>query len=311
MSHPRSEVEEAFAEFRQRGVERHDWSGWAELFTEDALYIEHNLGTFHGREQIRGWIVACMRDFPSMTLAIDWWMIDGDRVAFYIWNMLPDPAGGTREYKFPNTTVLQYAGDGRWSYEEDFYNPHDASVVFREWIEAGGRRDTPPDHTLKGIADYYPQPSSTLRPRGEVEREFERYTERARLAMSSGDWDQWAAQFTSDALYREHRYGVFHGRERILAGIKSGVESFPDMQLVVDWCMVDGNRVSFRGLKRFPDPDGGGRSFEWPVHVILHYAGDGRWSYEEDVYNPEEEVVTVRSWVEAGGRIPPGVVSGL
>ena len=118
-TYPREEIEAAFAEFRRRGVETHDWAGWAQLFTEDALYEEHNLGVFNGRAAIEKWIVECMADYPTMTLWIDWYMIEGNRISFYIWNNLPDPTGDGQRFGFPNTTILEYAGDGKFSFEGD------------------------------------------------------------------------------------------------------------------------------------------------------------------------------------------------
>src|SRR5579862_6871084 len=97
---PRSEVEEAFAEFRKRGIGEFDWPGWADLFTDDARYIEHNLGTFEGRAAIKEWIVSTMAQFSAMSFEIDWWIFGEDRVVFDIWNLLPDPAGGTAHYGF-------------------------------------------------------------------------------------------------------------------------------------------------------------------------------------------------------------------
>jgi hypothetical protein len=40
------------------------------------------------------------------------------------------------------------------------------------------------------------------------------------------------------------------------------------------------------------------------VNSILHYAGNGKWSYEEDVYNPREAQAVVEAWIAAGGVIP-------
>ena len=37
-----------------------DWRAWAEMFTEDAEYIEHHYGRFHGRAEILDWISATM-----------------------------------------------------------------------------------------------------------------------------------------------------------------------------------------------------------------------------------------------------------
>jgi limonene-1,2-epoxide hydrolase len=311
MVHPREEVAEAFAEFGRLGAEGRKWPAWADLFTDDARYIEHNLGTFHGRDEVKTWITSTMADYGAMTFEIEWSMIDGDRVAFYIWNLLPDPSGGGAEYKFPNSTVLHYAGDGKWSYEEDYYNPADATKVFTAWLTAGGRRETPPDPSLRGVAGWSPQPVEPAFPREEVEAEFHRYVERARLAVATGDWEQWADQFTEDARYREHHFGTFAGRDAIKAWITSVMRPFPGMEFPVDWYMIDGNRVSQRSIQRLPDPAGGNRRFEWPVHVILHYAGDGRWSYEEDVYNPAEGVATVMEWAEAGGQLPPEALAML
>jgi hypothetical protein len=42
--------------------------------------------------------------------------------------------------------------------------------------------------------------------------------------------------------------------------------------------------------------------------VILHYAGNGTWSYEEDVYNPREAKDVIMKWIAAGGEIPGGVI---
>jgi CheY-like chemotaxis protein len=123
----------------RRGIETHDWSGWAELFTEDALYEEHNLGVFNGRAAIQKWIVECMADYPTMTLWIEWYMIEGNRISFYIWNNLPDPTGTGKRFGFPNTTILEYAGDGKFSFEGDYYNPEDAGRVFVDWIKRHSR----------------------------------------------------------------------------------------------------------------------------------------------------------------------------
>jgi ketosteroid isomerase-like protein len=303
---PRQEIEAAFAEFRKRGTVEHDWAGWADLFTDDATYVEHNLGTMLGRQQIKDFIVGCMDEYGAMTFDIEWSMIDDDRVVFYIWNLLPDPTGGGTEYKFPNTTVLQYAGGGKWKFEEDFYNPAMATEVFTSWLEAGGRKDTSPDHSLRGIAGFCPEPRPGPFPREEVEAEFHRYEERARLAVASGDWAQWAVQFTEDARYFEHHYGKMEGREAIRSWITSVMRPFPEMEFPTEWYVIDGNRVSFLAPNRLPDPAGGDTRFEFRVNVILHYAGGGKWSYEEDVYNPEEAPKVIKEWLEAGGRFPDG-----
>ena len=95
-------------------------------------------------------------------------LVDHRRIGFYIWNNLPDPTGTGKRFGFPNTTFLEYAGNGTFRWEADYYNPHDAETVFRAWLDAGGRRSTPKDHSLKGIDDWAPAPPEPAFPRGIV-----------------------------------------------------------------------------------------------------------------------------------------------
>ena len=102
-----------------------------------------------------------MAEFPAMTLWVEWAVIEGNHVAFYTWSNLPAPGADSGPFQFPNATALEYAGDGTFSYEEDFYNPADAQRVVGERHKAGANRRTQPDHSLTGIADWAPQPSAS------------------------------------------------------------------------------------------------------------------------------------------------------
>ena len=300
----RDEIEAAWAEYQKRGVQEHDWPGWADMFTDDARYEEHNLGVFEGKPAITSFIVDIMKEYPAMTLWIEWSVIDGDRIGFYIWNNLPDPTGTGKRYAFPNTTFLQYGGDGKFSFEADYYNPADAERVFKEWLADGGRRDTPQDRSLRGIDGWNPEPPQPAHPRAEVEAEFEKYRRRAALAVETGDWDQWADQFTDHAHYREHHYGYFRSGAEIRAWIKSVMQPFPTMEFPPSFALIDGNRVSTLIPNILPAPEGDDGYYGFDVNTILHYAGNGKWSFEEDVYSPAEAQDTVDRWIAAGGVIP-------
>ena len=297
------EVDAAWAEFQRRGVQSEDWPAWSRMFTDDARYHEHNLGVFEGQATIESFIVTTMRDYPSMTLWIEWAAIDRDVVAFYIWNNLPDPAGQGRRFGFPNTTFLRYGGDGKFDYEADFYNPADAERVFGDWLQAGGRRSTPQDRTLRGIDDWAPDVPEPAFAREEVEAEFQAYRARGELAVRTGDWDQWADQFTTDARYREHHYGTFNGQGEIRAWITSVMQPFPTMTFPVTWSTIDGNRVNALIPNILPPPPGDDGYYAFDVHTILHYAGGGMWSYEEDLYSPREAGDVVQRWLAAGGTM--------
>lgn len=137
MSHSRSEVEEAYVQFVAVG-DSGDWNAWADLHSEDCVWVERHLGVFEGREAIRKAIVDVMIPVPMMLFPVEWHVIDGDRVVYYPWQIMPDPKGGDDDYRFGCVTILEYAGNGLWSRQEDLYNPIEAQKVMKRWVEAGG-----------------------------------------------------------------------------------------------------------------------------------------------------------------------------
>lgn len=134
----RDEVEQAWRHFVAVG-DSQDWDAWADLHTADGVWVEHHLGTLRGREAIRETIKKTMAAAPPMEFPVAWHVIEGSRVVFYPWQVLPDPQGGDAVYRFGCVTILEYAGDGLWSYQEDLYNPREAEQVVGRWLEAGGQ----------------------------------------------------------------------------------------------------------------------------------------------------------------------------
>ena len=137
----RDEIEQAFRVYQDAAAEAGssgEWRAWADLFTEDATYVEHMFGDFSGREAIYEWIQSSMSQWPNSAFTsfpIEWYVIDEDKgwVICHVWNRLEDPGDGSIHQEY-NLTVLHYAGDGMWSYEEDIYNPEKFAVVFGEWM---------------------------------------------------------------------------------------------------------------------------------------------------------------------------------
>ncbi len=144
-----------------------------------------------------------------------------------------------------------------------------------------------PDHGLDSLIEEVRRPTGA--PRNEVEEAFANYQVVSAEAARSGDWDTWADQFTDDAIYVEHHYGVMRGQPAIRTWIKS-VMTGPAANMdfpVVHYAIEDDVVYSYI-LNRFLPAGGEGEPFQFPVVTILCYAGDGRWCYEEDVYNPME-----------------------
>lgn len=137
----RDEIEEAF-QHHQRVVgeigESWEWSRYADLFTEDATYVEHGFGNLTGREAIREWIVKTMNVFPGSEMPfypVPWYSIDVDKgwVICEVMNRMRDPGDGA-VFERPCITILKYAGDGLFAYEEDAYNPMNFLPMVSDYV---------------------------------------------------------------------------------------------------------------------------------------------------------------------------------
>jgi hypothetical protein len=139
----RDEIERAYAHYREvatRCGRAGQWDDWADLFTEDARYVEHLYGTFEGREAIRQWITTTMADFPNNEMTdfpADWWVIDEEKgwVICAVWNRMQDVGDG-QVHQAINWSRLDYAGDGLWSYEEDIYNVSEFGDMIKDYLAA-------------------------------------------------------------------------------------------------------------------------------------------------------------------------------
>jgi hypothetical protein len=129
-----------FIEVAARCGESREWREWSEMFTPDAEYLEHTFGHFHGREEIYNWIQPLMNQWPNSemtTFPHDWCVVDEERGWWIcqIENRFRDPGDGSI-HQAHNITILHYAGDGMFSYEEDAYNPANFGPMVEAWLAA-------------------------------------------------------------------------------------------------------------------------------------------------------------------------------
>ncbi len=80
---------------------------------------------------MNSWPASSMTAFP-----VTWYSIDENKgwVFCEVMNRMEDLGDG-KIYQEPNITILHYAGNGLFSYEEDAYNPHNMGVTIGAWIE--------------------------------------------------------------------------------------------------------------------------------------------------------------------------------
>jgi limonene-1,2-epoxide hydrolase len=119
----RREVEQQFAHLYYTGCVAEDWTGWADLFTDDCRYVEHFWGELHGRDEVRRWIDPVMMGVPEIYTVLEWYAIDDEKVVWALQNRRdnPDP-DGPPYFDFAGLSVAFYAGDGRWAGEEDYWD---------------------------------------------------------------------------------------------------------------------------------------------------------------------------------------------
>ncbi|GAB35046.1 nuclear transport factor 2 family protein [Gordonia otitidis] len=134
------------------------WTRFADLFTPDADYIEHALGTMHGREEIRPWIVKTMTRFPGDHMVAFpnlWKVFDAPtgRVIFEVDNPMCDPGDGS-VITATNLSIVTYAGDGLWRCEEDIYNPMEFGAAAKRWCDRAHELGTLDDDAAQWASTF-------------------------------------------------------------------------------------------------------------------------------------------------------------
>jgi limonene-1,2-epoxide hydrolase len=148
-TYDRDEVEQAFRRYWQAGAVGEDWDAWVDdCFTDDVTYVEHILGDRRGREEVRAWIKPTMEEYGEIYTAYEWHEVcDDGRVIAYMQNRRDHPDRSQPPIDFPGITVLEYAGDGRFGLEEDFWSLPEAMRAQKAYAEACAAHD--PDHAAK------------------------------------------------------------------------------------------------------------------------------------------------------------------
>jgi ketosteroid isomerase-like protein len=126
MPHPEPEVRatlDRYAEVRGR-IEAGEatWIALADFFTDDAVYIDPAWGRVEGIDEIRSFLVESMRGLEDWRFPIRTTAMSGNEV-ITVWDqVLPGQRDDGRPYRQTGVSMLRYAGDGRFDFEEDLLN---------------------------------------------------------------------------------------------------------------------------------------------------------------------------------------------
>ncbi|GAB2982969.1 nuclear transport factor 2 family protein [Amycolatopsis acidiphila] len=143
----RAEVEHAFRHYFLTGPVGEDWAAWSRLFTTDATYHDHFWGTFHGPGEIQRFLEGTMSFAAHVYSPLVWYVIDGSRVVYEVVNRADSPEPGGEPIDFPSLQVIRYAGDGKFSSEEDWWTVAEMKLFNQRYAaakEAAGDRARDP-----------------------------------------------------------------------------------------------------------------------------------------------------------------------
>jgi hypothetical protein len=114
------------------------------------------------------------------------------------------------------------------------------------------------------------------------------------------DWTAWADLFTDDCRYMEHFWGEMTGRDEVRAWIDPVMAGVPEIYTVLEWYMIDDDKVvwALQNRRDNPDPDGP-PYFDFAGLSVAWYAGDGRWAGEEDYWDVRGARSTAEAYAEA------------
>lgn len=138
-----NEVDNAFQRHWTVGSLEERWAEWPDCLTEDVHYVEHVLGVMHGRERVRTWITELMAVRADVHAVLEWYLVKDRRVVLSMQNRYYSPDPDRAPFDFPGLTVLVYAGDGLFRYQEDYWDVGRAKTAYAEFTAAvercGGR----------------------------------------------------------------------------------------------------------------------------------------------------------------------------
>ena len=151
--HAPEEVQEAarrYCEIRARieeGLEPNAFGALAALYTDDAVYVDAAWGRIEGRKAIGDWLEHSMVGLGDWRFPVEFVAVCGDDVVVKWTQIVPGSRPDGSGFSQSGYSRLRYAGDGKFSYEEDVYN---MAHVLEDLAESGWEptepMNLPPQH---------------------------------------------------------------------------------------------------------------------------------------------------------------------
>ena len=147
----------------------------------------------------------------------------------------------------------------------------------------------------------------------ELEAAFRHFVEATDRCFVSGDLEDWVNCFTDNVTFRDWGYGFnngwdmeINGRDAVRTWINGHCGVYPVNHMVafpIPWYIIDEKKgwvvLEYRNIMADP---GDGRDYQEKSYTRLKYAGDRRWRFEEDIYNPLRMRSMLERWHDAKNR---------
>ena len=121
------------------------WDALAEFFTDDASFVDPAWGRIDGLANIKTFLVESMAGLEDWSFPHEWLVVEGERLVAGWQNRLPGQRADGTPYEATGVSILAYAGDGLFSYEEDVLNIVHVTELIREsgWKPGPGFQPPP------------------------------------------------------------------------------------------------------------------------------------------------------------------------
>lgn len=132
-----------------------EWVEYADLFTEDAVFVDVAWGRVEGRDAVAQLFTEAMSGL-DFTFPVDFSAVDGDWIMVKWRQVLPGTRPDGRAYEQSAVSTIRYAGDGRFDYQEDVLNVVHTmeDIVESGWQPGPDFTDPPPNPNR----DFTPPP---------------------------------------------------------------------------------------------------------------------------------------------------------
>ena len=108
------------------------WDALEEMFTDDAIFVDPHWGRIEGLENVKHFWLDSMSGLEDWSFPHEWEAVGGNWLVTGWQNRLPGRRADGSFYQVPGMSRLLYAGNGKFSYEQDLINMVHVAEVMQE-----------------------------------------------------------------------------------------------------------------------------------------------------------------------------------